>query len=87
MLALPCFLSFVRSCFHFSGRHTGKDVEQPPHPHINAPSHPLACPPQNGGLRPNGFVFDGIDAGSLNTALDRALRYYRERPEWWEGLR
>ena len=31
----------------------------------------------------NGFVFEGSDEGSLDGALDRALKYYRERPEWW----
>lgn len=25
----------------------------------------------------NGFVFDGVDEGSLNSALDRALHLYR----------
>ena len=31
----------------------------------------------------NGFVFEGSDEGSMDGALDRALKYYRERPEWW----
>ena len=75
-----------------------RPLRPPPPPLPVPPSHdpptPTHTPPsrpptrtQNGALRPNGFVFEGIDAGSLNTALDRALRYYRERPEWWEGLR
>lgn len=40
-----------------------------------------------GDLQPNGFVFDGQTGDSLNSALDRAMRYYRERPEWWAELR
>ncbi|KAI3425281.1 hypothetical protein D9Q98_009048 [Chlorella vulgaris] len=35
----------------------------------------------------NGYVFDGIDANSLNSALDRALRAYKEKPEEWKELR
>ncbi|NP_001268021.1 starch synthase VI [Vitis vinifera] len=31
----------------------------------------------------NGFVFEGIDEGSLNWALDRAFSFYREKPEEW----
>jgi len=31
----------------------------------------------------NGFVFDGGDEGSLDSALDRAIAYYTEKPEWW----
>ncbi|XP_027072863.1 uncharacterized protein [Coffea arabica] len=31
----------------------------------------------------NGFVFEGIDQGSLNWALDRAFSYYREKPNEW----
>ncbi|GAB4854054.1 hypothetical protein Ancab_022635 [Ancistrocladus abbreviatus] len=34
----------------------------------------------------NGFVFEGIDEGSLNWALDRAFRCYREKPAEWEKL-
>lgn len=34
----------------------------------------------------NGFVFDGIDEGSLNSALDRALQYYRDRLDWWQRI-
>lgn len=37
-------------------------------------------------MAPNGFVFDGIDAGSLYSALDRALSLYKQRPERWEAL-
>ncbi|XP_031374859.1 uncharacterized protein LOC116189363 isoform X2 [Punica granatum] len=33
----------------------------------------------------NGFVFEGIDEGSLNWALDRAFSYYRENPSVWAG--
>ncbi|KAJ0029999.1 hypothetical protein Pint_13897 [Pistacia integerrima] len=29
----------------------------------------------------NGFVFEGIEEGSLNSALDRAFRYYRDKPD------
>ncbi|KAL3533192.1 hypothetical protein ACH5RR_006713 [Cinchona calisaya] len=38
------------------------------------------------GLQPelaNGFLFEGIDHGSLNLALDRAFSYYREKPSEW----
>ncbi|KAK3006417.1 hypothetical protein RJ639_016683, partial [Escallonia herrerae] len=31
----------------------------------------------------NGFVFEGIDEGSLNSALDRAFSYYGEKPNEW----
>ncbi|KAL1547898.1 starch synthase [Salvia divinorum] len=31
----------------------------------------------------NGFVFEGIDEGSLNCALDRAFSFYREKPNEW----
>ncbi|KAI3443478.1 hypothetical protein Pfo_000143 [Paulownia fortunei] len=34
----------------------------------------------------NGFVFEGIDEGSLNWALDRAFSYYREKPNEWRGI-
>ncbi|KAK6131735.1 hypothetical protein DH2020_034532 [Rehmannia glutinosa] len=34
----------------------------------------------------NGFVFEGIDEGSLNRALDRAFSYYREKPNEWKGI-
>ncbi|GFP84465.1 probable starch synthase 4 chloroplastic/amyloplastic [Phtheirospermum japonicum] len=34
----------------------------------------------------NGFVFEGIDEGSLNWALDRAFSYYRERPNEWREI-
>lgn len=33
-----------------------------------------------------GFVFDGVDEGSLNGALDRAIAYCAERREWWDGM-
>ena len=39
-----------------------------------------------GALAPNGFVFEGIDAGSLDSALDRAIGMFRERPEEWAAL-
>ena len=35
------------------------------------------------GDMPNGFTFDGVDEASEDSALDRALQYYRDRPEWW----
>eukprot|EP00899_Mesostigma_viride_P022440 jgi/Mesvir1/3380/Mv05085-RA.1 len=34
----------------------------------------------------NGFVFGGIDPASENSALDRMIKYYNEKPEWWEAL-
>ncbi|EFN53763.1 hypothetical protein CHLNCDRAFT_25546 [Chlorella variabilis] len=40
-----------------------------------------------GSEEANGYVFDGIDANSLNSALDRALNAFKERPEWWAQLR
>lgn len=33
----------------------------------------------------NGFVFEGIDEGSFNRALDRAFSYYREKPDEWRS--
>ena len=35
----------------------------------------------------NGFSFDGADESSEDSALDRALHYYRDRPEWWAKVR
>lgn len=32
------------------------------------------------------YVFDGIGEGDLNSALDRALRHYKENPEEWDRL-
>ncbi|CAK7345830.1 unnamed protein product [Dovyalis caffra] len=34
----------------------------------------------------NGFVFEGIDEGSLNWALDRAFAYYKDKPDEWNGI-
>lgn len=34
----------------------------------------------------NGFVFEGIDEGSLSQALDRALAHYRQKPDEWNGI-
>ncbi|KAI3715231.1 hypothetical protein L6452_22204 [Arctium lappa] len=34
----------------------------------------------------NGFVFEGIDEGSLSRALDRSFSYYREKPIEWENI-
>lgn len=34
----------------------------------------------------NGFSFGGSDEGSLFSAMDRALRMYKERRGDWEGL-
>jgi hypothetical protein len=34
----------------------------------------------------NGFTFDGIDANSLNSALDRAMEMYKSKPEAWRDL-
>ena len=56
-------------------------------------STPPPPPPPTGqggdaaGPCPNGFVFEGIDASSLNSALDRACACYRDRPDWWRQLR
>ncbi|KAB1200403.1 putative starch synthase 4, chloroplastic/amyloplastic [Morella rubra] len=36
--------------------------------------------------RANGFVFEGIDEGSLDWALDRAFAHYREKPDEWNGI-
>lgn len=36
--------------------------------------------------QPNGFVFEGIDEGSLNGALERAFQYYNEKPQLWMEL-
>ncbi|KAF3970148.1 hypothetical protein CMV_006129 [Castanea mollissima] len=34
----------------------------------------------------NGFVFEGIDEGSLGSALNRALAHYRQKPDEWNGI-
>ncbi|GAB2276228.1 hypothetical protein Dimus_010962 [Dionaea muscipula] len=34
----------------------------------------------------NGFVFEGIDEGSLKWALGRAFAYYKEKPDEWRRL-
>ncbi|CAK9864807.1 unnamed protein product [Sphagnum jensenii] len=34
----------------------------------------------------NGFVFDGLDEGSLSSTLERAMSYYQQRPDWWLEL-
>ncbi|KAL0308345.1 UNVERIFIED_CONTAM: putative starch synthase 4, chloroplastic/amyloplastic [Sesamum radiatum] len=34
----------------------------------------------------NGFVFEGIDEGSLNGALGRAFSYYRQKPDKWRSI-
>ncbi|KAI5323097.1 hypothetical protein L3X38_032169 [Prunus dulcis] len=34
----------------------------------------------------NGFVFEGIDEGSLNRALGRAFACYRNKPDEWNGI-
>lgn len=44
---------------------------------MDDPSHPEMA---------NGFVFEGIDEGSFNWALDRAFSYYREKPDEWRGI-
>ncbi|KAE8056089.1 hypothetical protein FH972_012887 [Carpinus fangiana] len=36
--------------------------------------------------RANGFVFEGIDEGSLNWALDRAFAHYRDKADEWNGI-
>lgn len=36
-----------------------------------------------GGEKGNGFVFDGADEGSMDSALERAVKYYVDEPEWW----
>lgn len=48
-----------------------------------------AKPGAGGGSSPSvgrGFLFDGTDGASLDGALDRALRMYKERPAEWEAL-
>ena len=35
---------------------------------------------ERAGVAPNGFVFDGADAGALDSALRRALALFRDRP-------
>lgn len=44
---------------------------------MDDPSHPEMA---------NGFVFEGIDEGSFNWALDRAFSYYQEKPDEWRGI-
>ncbi|CAO2817857.1 unnamed protein product [Amaranthus hypochondriacus] len=34
----------------------------------------------------NGFVFEGIDEGSLSRALDRAFAFYADKPDEWQML-
>eukprot|EP00898_Chlorokybus_atmophyticus_P002391 jgi/Chlat1/3152/Chrsp21S03369 len=34
----------------------------------------------------NGFLFSGADEKSESQALDRAIQYYKMRPEWWQAL-
>ncbi|XP_073132550.1 probable starch synthase 4, chloroplastic/amyloplastic isoform X5 [Henckelia pumila] len=34
----------------------------------------------------NGFVFEGIDEGSLNNSLDRAFSYYQQKADEWGGI-
>ncbi|KAH9603359.1 hypothetical protein KSS87_006926 [Heliosperma pusillum] len=34
----------------------------------------------------NGFVFEGIDEGSLSRVLDRAFTFYSQKPKEWEKL-
>jgi starch synthase len=34
----------------------------------------------------NGFVFNGLDEGSLSSTLERAMSYYQQRPDWWLEL-
>ncbi|KAG2691242.1 hypothetical protein I3760_08G000600 [Carya illinoinensis] len=41
---------------------------------------------QSNHNKANGFVFEGIDEGSLNCALDRAFTYFREKPDEWNGI-
>lgn len=40
----------------------------------------------NSAYQGNGYVFDGIDEGSLNGALERAFLSYNEKPELWTEL-
>jgi len=39
-----------------------------------------------GAPAPNGFVFSGVDSASLDSALDRAVAMYNERPDEWAAL-
>ncbi|KMT17656.1 hypothetical protein BVRB_2g036030 isoform B [Beta vulgaris subsp. vulgaris] len=34
----------------------------------------------------NGFVFEGIDEGSLSSAMDRAFKFYFDKPDEWQML-
>ena len=34
----------------------------------------------------NGFTFTTPNEDALNGALDRAIKYHRERATWWEAL-
>ncbi|XP_043714160.1 probable starch synthase 4, chloroplastic/amyloplastic isoform X2 [Telopea speciosissima] len=34
----------------------------------------------------NGFVFEGIDEGSLSWALERAFHYYKDKPDEWNEV-
>ena len=40
----------------------------------------------SGAPEPNGFVFDGVDAGSLDHALNRALDMYFQQRDRWDTL-
>lgn len=31
----------------------------------------------------NGFVFNGEGEVDIDSALDRAIKYYKDKPEWW----
>ncbi len=37
----------------------------------------------SGPEKGNGFVFEGDNEGSMDSALNRALSYYKDKPEWW----
>ena len=38
-------------------------------------------------IRGNGFVFDGVDAGAIDTTLERAFNMYKNAPDDWKALR
>jgi starch synthase len=37
-------------------------------------------------MRGNGFVFDGVDAGAIDTTLERAFNMYKSAPDDWKAL-
>ena len=50
---------------------------------LRQPAQDMLCADPEGG---NGFVFDGVDEGSLNSALDRALQLHRSDLDRWQAV-